>query len=46
MNKRYRLYDYYEKYGVVGYYDDIEEARKAKAQWEDDTDGECDTDIQ
>ncbi|MBE6855850.1 MAG: hypothetical protein E7500_00250 [Ruminococcus sp.] len=44
--KRYRLYDYAEDYGVVGYYDTIEEARKAKTEWEHDTDGDCDLDIQ
>lgn len=46
MKKRYRLYDYAEDYGVVGYYDTLKEARKAKAEWENDTDGDCDVDIQ
>ena len=41
MKKKFKVYDYLE-FTTVGYYDTIQEAKKAKAQFEYDTDGECD----
>ncbi len=44
--KRYRLVDNYEGYGFIGEYDTIEELKKAASQWEEDTDGECELELQ
>lgn len=41
-NKRYRLYDYAEAYGVVDYYDTLDEIKEAADEWHEDTDGDCD----
>lgn len=39
--KKYRLWDHYEGYGLIGDYDTEAEARAAAKQWNEDTDGEC-----
>lgn len=41
--KKYRLWDFYEEYGLVGEYDTEEEARAAAEEHFEDTDGECQT---
>lgn len=44
--KRYRLVDNYEGYGYIGEYDTLEELKKAASEWEEDTDSECDLELQ
>lgn len=44
--KRYQLVDNYEGYGYIGEYDTLEELKKAASEWEEDTDGECDLELQ
>ena len=39
--KKYRLWDHYEEYGLIGEYDTEEEAREAAEEHAEDTDGEC-----
>lgn len=39
--KPYRLWDYYEDYGLIGDYDTKKEAEAAAKQHLEDTDGEC-----
>lgn len=39
--KPYFLWDYYEDYGLIDYYDTKEEAESAAKQHLEDTDGEC-----
>lgn len=39
--KKYRLWDHYEEFGLVGEYDTEEEARAAAEERFEDTDGEC-----
>lgn len=39
---RYMLVDYCEDYGLVGYYETLDEMIDAASEWEADTDGECD----
>lgn len=39
--KPYRLWDYYEDYGLIGDYDTKKEAEAAAKQHSKDTDGEC-----
>lgn len=39
--KPYRLWDYYENYGLIGDYDTKKEAEAAANQHSEDTDGEC-----
>ncbi|MDE5883984.1 MAG: hypothetical protein K2H29_02745 [Oscillospiraceae bacterium] len=41
MKKKYKLFDLYECYGTVGYYDTMQEVRKAIREWNEATDGEC-----
>ncbi|MDE5754819.1 MAG: hypothetical protein K2H89_09825 [Oscillospiraceae bacterium] len=41
-HKKYQLYDFYECYGAVADCDTLEEIEKACADWEAETDGECD----
>ena len=43
--KKYRLWDHYEEYGLVGEYDTEEEARAAAEVHAEDTDGECQVNI-
>ena len=42
----YKLYDYYEGKQLVGEYDDWFELKKARKQYIEDTDGECDLDVE
>jgi hypothetical protein len=44
--KRYQLVDNYENYGYIGEYDTLEEMKKTASEWEEDTDGECDLELQ
>lgn len=44
--KKYQLVDNYENYGYIGEYDTLEELKKAASEWEEDTDGECDLEVQ
>lgn len=44
--KRYQLVDNYEDYGYIGEYNTLEELKKAASEWEEDTDGECDLELQ
>lgn len=39
--KPYRLWDYYEDYGLIGDYDTKKKAEAAAMQHLEDTDGEC-----
>lgn len=39
--KKYRVWDSYEGYGLIGDYDTEKEARAAAKQRNDDTEGEC-----
>jgi hypothetical protein len=39
--KTYRLWDYYEDYGLIGDYDTKKEAEAAAKQHSEDTDCEC-----
>lgn len=39
--KKYRLWEHYENYGLIGEYDTEEEAREAAEEHAEDTDGEC-----
>lgn len=41
----YLLYDYYEGQNLIGKYDDWFEMKKAKKQYIEDTDGECDLEV-
>ena len=40
--KKYCLYDFYERYGVVAECDTLREIRQAWISWMTETDGECD----
>ncbi|MDE6087909.1 MAG: hypothetical protein K2G25_05930 [Oscillospiraceae bacterium] len=40
--KKYQLYDFYGLYGAVADCDTLEEIEEARADWEAETDGECD----
>lgn len=41
MPKRFRLYDVYEGYDLLGEFDTMSEVRRAALQYDADTDGEC-----
>ena len=40
-NERYKLLDFTDGYGLVGYYSTLEDAQEAAEAWRDDTDGDC-----
>ena len=41
--KKFRVYDLYENYGVIGEFNTYAEACAAAALWREETAGECDT---
>lgn len=42
----YKVYDYYEGRQLLGTFDNWHDARACKKQWIEDTDGECDVEIE
>lgn len=44
-HKMYELYDYTDGYGIVDYYDTMDEVMEAAEEWKIDTDGDCDLHI-
>ena len=42
----YKLYDYYEGKQKVGEYDNWHDLQKAKKEYIENTDGECDLDVE
>ena len=42
----YYLYDYYEGKDLVGKFDDWYDMKKAKREYIEDTDGECDLEVE
>ena len=40
-NERYKLLDFTDDYGLVGYYSTLEEVQEVAEAWRDDTDCDC-----